>query len=117
MAHDAFVDRVQAAVGARARHVTGVEHAIAGLEEGHAGTDRLHNAGRVIAQNTRRAGVARPGHTLLAIDRVDRNGLDGDDQVALARKRVRQFEIDKTGGIADRQRMDGGDSLHGGLLD
>ena len=113
---DAFVDRVQAAVGARARHVAGIEHAIAGLEERHPGADRLHHASRVIAQNARRPGNPGLGHALLAIHRVDRNGLDGDDQVALAWKRVGQFEIDKTGGIADRQRMDGGDGLHGGLL-
>ena len=94
-ADDALVDQMKLRIGALALDRAGIENLIARLEQRDLGTDRIDDAGGVVAQDL---GLAfRRGGALadLVIDGVGRDRLHRDADIAAARFRFRGLEIDQ----------------------
>jgi hypothetical protein len=89
-ADDALVHQVKFAVAARARDVARVVDRIAGLEQARLGAGRFHRAGGVPAQHARRGGARL---ALLVVDRVHRDRVDLDQQVAAGRRGLGQLDV------------------------
>ena len=115
-ADDAFVDQMKFRIGALALDRAGVKNLVAGLEQGDIGTDGIHDAGGVIAQDLGLAFGRRGALAHLVIDRVGGNRLHGDADVAAARFRFCGLEIDQCIRSIDRQRLFVSDGLHGAVL-
>jgi len=116
VADDALVHQLQFAVAAGARDRAGVPDAVARLEQGHVGTDRLDDAGRVPAQHLPFAGFRLGALAHLGVDRVDRHRAHLDQQVVALRDRVRQGDVDQRLGVVDREAGLVSDGFHGKLL-
>jgi hypothetical protein len=66
--------------------------------------NRLHHARSVIAQHHRLISRCRDAHAALHVTRVDRDGMDADQQVAPYRQcRIGKLEILQRARIGDRQ--------------
>jgi hypothetical protein len=116
LADDAFIHQMKFRVGALAQDRAGIEHFIAGLEEGDIGADRIDDAGGVIPQNLGFA-LGRCGALAhLVIDRISRNRLDGDPEVATPRFRFCGLEIDQRVRGVYGKRLLVSDGLHVAVL-
>ena len=112
LADDPLVDQMKFRVGALAQDRAGVKHFVARLEQGHVGADGIDDAGGVIAQDLGLA-LGRGGALAdLVVDRVGRDRLDGDPDVAALRFRLGGFEIDQRIRILDGERFSVSDGLH-----
>jgi hypothetical protein len=111
-ADDALVHQMKFRIGALALDRAGVEHLVAGLEQRHLGADGIDNAGGVIAQNL---GLAFRGCCALAhfiVDRIGRNRLHGDADVAAFWFGLCGLEIDQRGRVVNRKRLLVSDGFH-----
>ena len=113
VADDALVDQMEFGVGALALDRARVKHLVARLEQRDIGPDRVDHAGRVIAQNLGLA-LGRGGALAhLVIDRIGRDRLHGDADVASLGLGFGGLEIDQRVLIFDRKRFFVADGLHG----
>ncbi len=111
-ADDALVDQMKFRVGALAQDRAGVKHFVARLEQRDVGADGIDDAGGVIAQDLGLA-LGRGGALAdLVVDRVGRDRLDGDPDVAALRFRLGGLEIDQRIRILDGERFFVSDGLH-----
>ena len=103
-------------IGALALDRAGVENLIARLEQRHLGSDRIDDAGRVIAQDLEFA--FRQGGALadLVVDGIGGDRLDGDADVAALRFGLGGLEIDQGFERLDGQRLLVSDGLHRAVL-
>jgi hypothetical protein len=99
-------------IGALALDRAGVEHFVAYLEQRHIGAHRIDDPGGIEAQDfglaLRRCGALAD----LVVDRVHRDCLHRDADVAAFRLRLLGLEIDQRIRILDRKRLSVSDSLH-----
>ena len=112
-ADDALVDQMEFRIGALAQDRAGVKHFVARLEQRDVGADGIDDAGGVIAQDLgfalRRGGALAD----LVVDRVGRDRLHGDADVAALRLGLGGLEIDQRVRVLDRKRFLVSDGLHG----
>ncbi len=95
LADDALVDQVEFRIGALAQDRAGVKHLVARLEQRDVRTDRVDDAGRVVAEDLGLA-LGRGGALAdLVVDRVGRDRLHGDADVAPLRFGLCGLEIDQ----------------------
>ena len=99
-------------VGTQAQDRAGVKHLVARLEQGHVGAHRIDDAGGVITQDFGLT-LGRGGALAdLVIDRVGRDRLDGNSDVAALRFRFGGFEIEQRLRVLDGERFFVSDGLH-----
>jgi hypothetical protein len=95
-ADDALVDEVQLGVGTLTGDAAGVEHLVAGPEEGGLRPGSADDAGRVVAQHLDAAGLVRAGAAAdLGVNRVHRDGADLDQEVATGGDGVGELDVDQ----------------------
>ena len=102
-ADDALVDQMEFRIGALAQDRAGVEHFIARLEQRDVGADRIDHARGVIAEDLGLAFGWGCALAHLVIDRVCRNRLHGDADIAAFRLRFRGLEINQRIRILNRK--------------
>ncbi len=99
-------------VRALAQDRAGVEDLITRLEQRHLGADRVDHTGRVKSQNLEFAFGRSGALAHLVVDRIGRDRLHGDTDVAALRLRLCGLEIDQRVLILDRKRLLVADGLH-----
>ncbi len=111
---EALIDQMEFAVGAGTEDGAGVEDFVAGLEESDVGADGLDDAGAIEAENLGLLRGSLSAHADLGVDGIDRNGADGDEQVARAGGGRGEFEVEEGIGIGRRQGLDVANGFHDG---
>ena len=111
-ADDALVDQVEFRIGALAQDRAGVEHLVARLEQRDVGTDRVDDAGGVIAEDLGFALRRRGALADLVVDRIGRDRLHGDADIAPLGLGLGGFEIDERIRVLDGQRFPVSDGFH-----
>ena len=112
-ADDAFVDQVEFRIGAGADDGAGVEHFVAGLEQGYLRPDRIDHAGGVVAQHLGRlAGTWRARMRTLVSTGLTDTALTATRRSRAAGHRGVGGEIDQAVRRGDRQGFEVADSFH-----
>ena len=112
MAGQACVDPLELRVAAGAGDVAGVVHAIARPEAADRFTDRLDDAGGVVAEHLRLRLDLRLGRADLGVDRIHRDRLDAHQQVVRAGRGRGQFDVEQRLRVVDRQVAGECDGFH-----
>src|SRR5690606_140066 len=111
--HDALVDQLVLGVAAGAGDVAGVPDLVAGTEQGDVRAHRFDHAGGIEAQDARLRLDLRLRGAHLGVDRVDRDGLDPDQQVAAAGAGRVELDVEQRLRIVDGQVAGEGNGFHG----
>ncbi len=109
---DAFVDQMKFRIGALAQDRAGIEDLVASLEQGDVRANGIDDAGGVVAEDLGLAFRRRGALAHLEVDRIGRDCLDGDADVAAARLRLGGLEIQQRFRIIDRKRFPVPDGPH-----
>ena len=99
-------------IGALALDRAGIEDLVARLEQGDVRANGIDDAGGVVAEDLGLACRRRGALAHLVVDRIGRDGLDGDADVAAARLRLGGLEIEQRFRIIDRKRFSVPDGPH-----
>ena len=113
---DPLIDQVKFRIGALALDRAGVENLITRLEQRHLGSDRIDDAGRVIAQNLEFTFGRSGALADLVIDGIGGDRLDGDADVLALRFGLGGLEIEQGFRSLDGQRFFISDGLHWAVL-